>query len=705
MEMRRGDYTARDAASLREAAKAELARRFPGIVFDLEENSSSVENVMMSPSFYIGDGLHLYVDASHSEGFLATLAEKKNAENKAKDEGYPISRKVAALAELDYTYTKNDPGAPDSLVLDRGTSLSAAPTKSTWTVVEPQTVVLAGGTFVAYQGIFVSDVFSPAVGVPDQFFTLSRKNVASNIALKVTVGGTVWAEVERVSRAGMTNSFQVEFFGETVRVRLGDGANGNLPVGDVVIQYFTTQGTSGSAAIADVTGDYDQSDVTVSFSNNNVAAGSDGDSVSDYKKHIPGYARTQDRLVSSDDYVQAIERHPGVMYASMEYNRSLQKKIFYVMALGYTEPSQSLLDEIDASFRGKNQEFTMHDYRPVKTVGAVISMSVKLFSSVGRAGQAMKKQEILDEVHKMFYPEERTEVYNNAVGRSVGLSDVYRVVETVKGVDRLQMKAFTRQPELLSENWSEGANDIVLGSWSVSSSSFGSAVSQMSSLSGLDSGDRDKASSGSVFGVTLSPARRSWQSWPSSGIMRITLEKAFRRRRKESAHFEVVTTYFDGSTSPTISNSYLGVDMAVGFGFFTFQLTAPTAEYSFTESSPSIIDGYPVFKSPHGMFRVGSLSGVVSNPSTGVTTSFTDNGSGSIVDVLNRRIGYVDYDTGGMLFTESGYTHITGVARRYVHTNKISEKADIVVSPPVGDIPVRPKEFCGIYSLQVEVSS
>ena len=705
MEIRRGDYTARDVANIRAHTLAELQRRFPGITFDLAETASSIENVMMTPSFFGQDALSLYQDAMFSEAYLDTLAEKANAQSKAKAEGFPISRREAALAELTYTYTKDNPAAPDLIVIPQGTALSIPGSSVRWTVIEPTTVVLAGGTFPAYQGQFVTDVFTATAGVPDQVFTLSRRNVAGNVGVSANIAAVDWNEVEQVSRAGAADAFQVEWFGDRVRIRTGDGANGNIPAGVVSVTYFVTNGSAGSAAAGAVAGQHKQSSVTVSFSNLAAAAGSDGDSVADLKRYLPGWSRSQDRLVTTDDYVQALEKHPGIMYAAMEFSQRLQKKVFFIMATGYSAPSQSLLDEVTEAFRGKNQEHVLHEYRAVTQVGAVISMKVKLSSGVSKSALITKRQEIHDELTQMFYPTVRTEVYNNAVGRSVRLSDAYRVVESVKNVEYLDMRSFTRQPALQSEDWDSGADDVALADWQVTSSQYGVAGSGTSSISGLDPKQRESSFKGSVFEVTLTPSRRRWASWPTTGSMALTLDRAFRRSRVSTAHFQVVTRYLDGSTSPMVTSSYVGKDTTAGFGFFTFRLDATKFDVVIDSPSPYYVDGLPVFRSAHGKLCVGSVSGTVSDPDTGVNEAFTDDSNGGLLNVDLTRIGYIDYDTGTLMFLAPGYANLVGTAQNYDFDNKISQRAEIVVSPPVGDILVRPNEFCGIYALQMEVTT
>lgn len=704
MEIRRGDYTARTAETIRDHVKAELVRRFPDIDFDLEENSTSIENIMMTPGFFAQDSLNLYLDAEFSEAFLDTLVEKANAESKAKLEGYPISRRTAAVAELVYTYTKDIPAAPNFILIPRGTVISTPGSSLPWVFVEPVTVVLAGGTFSVCQGVFVTDSFTAVAGSPDQAFTMSRENVAGNVDFAVTVAGVPWNEVERVSRAGAADAFQVEWFGDTVRVRFGDGANGNIPAGTVSVTYLSTSGAAGSVAALALAGTYKASNVTVAYTNPLAATGSNGDSVSDLKRNVPGWSRAQDRLVTSDDYVQWLESQPGVMYASMEYVESLRKKVFYLMTSGYTVPSQAVLDQITEAARGKNQEHTLHEFRPVREVGAVVSMLVKLHSWVGKSSLATKRQEITEELQEFFYPTVRTDVYNNAVGRSVRLSDAFRIVESVKGVDYVEMRAFTRQPALMSENWSEGADDVALSSWSVAATRFGTSVESLTQLAGLDSREREASFKGSVFEIALTPTRRWWSSWPFAGAMASTLSRAFRRTSTKTGHFAVTTRFFDGSTSPTVISSYVGVETVVGYGFFTFTLDATRYATSFLSSTPEYVDGYPVFTAPQGQLCAGTVRVIASDPSTGSTITVTDNGSGGLVTASGVLSGYVDYDSGKILMLGTDFISASVTAMRFDFANQVSETAEIVVSPAVGDILVRPKEFCGIESLQVEVT-
>lgn len=744
MTVYRGDFTQRDADSILEELRAYITRNYPGVELDFSDDSVSLEAILMDAIVHGLDANHLYIDAAHSEHYVDTAVESQSLHSLAKLVGAPLGRRNAATAELTYTYTKTDPAAPNSILLPLGFSL---PNDSgfSWTVVDSlQTVALAGGTFEAAQGSFVTETFG-ASGEPNQVVLLSNRRVAANVTPEVTVAGVTWTAADSIARCGAGQYYELKWIGYgRLAVVFGDGANGDVPGGDVEVTFFSTDGEDGNCPAGTVVGKANpHADVDLEYTNDDaVYDGDDGMDVRDARRFISGYGSRAGTEVTISDYKTIIESQSGVQYANFEFDEATRRIVCYVLSSAWGTLTDGQLARLARTIRGDEQFFTSFVFKNVHVASAIVAMKV-VFDRASRLDTTTKRQSVVDAVEDFFQPPAGAEV-TNAVGKTIRLSDFFRAVDSVPGVDHVNLDVFTRVPTLEPLSWSTTADAIALNGWYLrpSSMTYGSAGVGSAMPSGTGSMlsadvakvSRRAAQSSPATQLSVVGARASSDDWntrassayPDKVKVRLSMVSRryvwpgwyddagdvpeplttdlLARTGAQTAHF--VTSHFvDGQEYADASVGYVGKAYETDGGFMLFTLSGPSSAGS--SSGRCSTDGtWATLELDHSLLVAGSLSGYVTIGAS--TYSLDDNGDGAILDASGSKVGYVDYDTGWLVFDVSALSVGGNVAtvsyQYYTFDNLPGEEAEMWISSVVGDIRTRPNEFCALSDLSVEIA-
>ena len=346
-----------------------------------------------------------------------------------------------------------------------------------------------------------------------------------------------------------------------------------------------------------------------------------------------------------------------------------------------------------------------------------------------------------------FFEPGPTDEVTNDVGKTVRLSDFYRAVDSVEGVNHLDLNVFTRVPELTPVNWTASGDCITLDGWHLRPSSLvmGSAGVGAGLQTGLSqsvsaAGVRVQRSSkrvtplGSTRTVSVRQMSDDWNMRASSAMPETVRVKVSYGARKyvwpgwvnsdgnvyspltttlltrtstRTAHF-MVSHFVDGVEYADSAIGYLDDTYETDGGFMLFRLTAPTTAVT-ARISVDCASGYFGFSTlPGGLVKRGTLSGYIEV--LGVTYAIVDNGDGAVLNEADgSRLACIDYDTGWLVFGDGVSTPITCGGSTTVYfdqysiDNRIGETAEMYLSPMVGDIKVRPNEFVGLHSLNVEI--
>jgi len=754
----RKDYTARDYDSLKAKLIADIQVKYPTLSLDFA--TASVEALQADFVLYPADSLHYYIDAALSECFPDTAVERQNLASLGKLNGYTLTGRSAALAQVTYTYTKLNIAAPNTVTISKGTSF-ASKDGLTFTNILALNLIAAGGDFNLYQGVFATDSFA-ATSSPGQRFTSTRRKVAQNVAVSVTVAGTEWTQVSALLNQGTGQYYMVQWNGDgSFTIIMGDGVDGDIPSGTVTLEYFITDGASGCLDIGRVAGDFKpHAQVRIDYSNATAATGGvDEAAIEDIRAAIPAYGAAQARLTALPDYQSALEAYPGVLYAALEYDPVLRRSIAYLLADGYGSLSEDTLAEIDRYFFEKYQLGNSLIFKNVEHVKATVALEVALVNSM-KHDLASRKTYISDMIDRFFEPQSGDTVYNR-VGKPVRLSDFYEMLSNIEGVAHTTVSCFTREPQMTHKTWSDATGTIYLPTkgWGIRPAVGltkktptqnralvpgvgglqGTQIAQeqrisrvLASTSRLTAGKRSaitRVAGGSYISddwqlqpiivpidrlkITLSNANRryAWGSWYQTPTGEVPTP--FQSRDAETgvatAHF-VVTHTIDGVEYPDSAVGYVGKVFEVDSGAFMFQLEAtyvtPDDPVALTQY-PLTVDTtvYTLWKYPYRHLRAG---GVKCDVTTTLTTyTLTDDGYGGLLSE-GVQVGYIDYDTGDLLLTTSkflgGVTAVRAVIAYYLFPNRAGEVAEIILSPYVGDIPVGKQEFCTLSDVTLEVT-
>lgn len=749
----RKDYTQRDYDSLRTALIAYIQAKYPTL--NISFSDASVESLLADFVLFPADGLHLYIDAGLSEGFVDTAVDRANLASQGKLVGYTLSGRSAALATLTYTYTKLVVGAPVTVNLSRGQALRSKD-GLTFSVVSTGTVLTeAGGTFDVYQGVFATDTFVATTN-PGQRFTATRKKIAQNVAVVVKVAGVDWTQVTALLGAGVGNFYLLQWNGDgSFTTVFGDGTDGNIPAGTITVEYFLTDGTAGQLGENRVEGNFKpDTQVRIDYTNDDdTTGGADEVAIADIRAAIPAYGSSQNNLCAFPDYQGHFEAYPGILYASLSYDPVLRRSVVYLLADGYGPLSETTLGEMDRYFKDRLQLGSSLLYKNVDFVGARVAVNVSLTNSL-RYDTTSKQSEIQSVIERFFEPLSTDPVYNR-VGVPIRLSDLYERINNLEGVEYLTVTCFTREPQLSGKTWSAAAGSIALGTWYLrpavglrkqptgGNRTRVPGVGTMPEFAPLEQGQR-------ISRITTAsrsnPVRRGiltrvtggvlasdeWQVQPivvPIDYVKLTMSNMGRRYAwgswfltddglvpepfltrdpevgVQTAHF-VVSHFVDGVEYPDSTIGYVGKVFEVDSGSFMFDLTATSTAYTGVALSqqPLTSSDYTWWKVPYRFIKPGSITGTIMLPAT-LSKTVTDDGCGGLL-VGKVLAGFIDYDTGDILVKKASVRNIltfTIGLRVYSFPNMPGEKAEMVISPYVGDIPVGVNEFCALSDLTVEV--
>lgn len=754
----RKDYTARDYDSLKAKLITYIQVKYPSLSLDF--SSASVEALLADFVLYPADALHYYIDAALSECLPDTAVERQNLASLGKLNGYVMSGRTAALAQVTYTYTQLIPAAPNSVSISRGTAF-ACKDGLPFTNIMALTLGIAGGTFNLLQGVFVTDSFA-AAATPGQRFVSTRRKVAQNVAVVVTVAGTEWTQVTALLNQGIGQYYMLQWNGDgSFTVVTGDGVDGDIPSGTVSIEYFTTDGASGCLGIGRVAGDFKpHSQVRIDYTNpTGTTGGSDEASIEDIRIAIPAYGAAQARLTALPDYQAALEAYSGVLYAALTYDPVLRRSIAYLLADGYGSFTEDTLAEIDRYFFDKYQVGNSLVFKNVEQIKATIALEVALVNTL-KYDLTSRKTYISDMIDRFFEPQSGDTVYNR-VGKPVRLSDFYDMLSGIEGVAHTTVSCFTREPQLTSKTWSVASGSIYLpaqgwgirpavglmkkastqvrtlipgigglqGTQVVQEQRISRVVASTSRMSSGMRGGITRVSGGAYISddwqlqpiivpidrlkVTLSNANRryAWGSWYQT--IDGEVPSPFLARDAETgaptAHY-VVTHTIDGVEYPDSAVGYVGKVFEVDSGAFMFRLeassTSPGVEVSLTQYPLTVGAAlYTLWKYPYRHLRAGGVRCTVTTPLTSYV--LVDNGYGGLLSA-GTLVGYIDYDTGDILLIISKFTGgvltVAADIAYYSFPNRSGEVAEIVLSPYVGDIPVGKHEFCTLSDVTLEVT-
>lgn len=316
---RSSDFTDRDFESLRRRLRSLIISVYPSWSDDTTTNFG---NLLVELYAYVGDMVSFYQDAQAAESRITTATQRKNLLALAKLLNYIPLGAQAATATVTFSLsapvavgrnvTFNPPATPTP------TNPTIAKTEDAANPLEFQltsaVVIAAGGSsgsgIVENSQIQVPESFT-STGLANQEYRLSRAPYLDLSATVVAADGTYTKVTDFLQSTSADKHFVVTIDDQDrARVRFGNGTNGKIPVGTIVVNYKTGGGLIGNVVAGTII-KLDPSNfvdsagfpVTVTVTNGaGATGGQDRESNERIRENAPASVRSPTRTVSRDDF-------------------------------------------------------------------------------------------------------------------------------------------------------------------------------------------------------------------------------------------------------------------------------------------------------------------------------------------------------------------------------------------------------------------
>ena len=744
MSFNRKDYTARDYASIVSEVKSYINVNYPNLQLDFSDMSP--EQLYLDIAAFIADGHHLYIDAAFSEFFVDSMAEQQNGISLGKWVGYEAPMLLAPSISLPYTYARD--GGPSSVVIPRGTVYKDRNGNS-WTVVEDQVAQEVGGTLELYQGVLVTDSWG-GTSAPNQEVVTTRKGVASNIDLVVTIDGNPATPVTHLVEQDDGVYFEQSFNADTtLSLRCGDGINGCLVNSNLSVTFLITKGILGNIVSGVLRGKSTPT-TGVELTYNNTASSIGGGEVASIeviRRAIPAWVSSLNTLVTSEDYVSLVNAYPGIQLTSVTFDPIMRRNVYFVMSTDFTTVSTQTLKYLNNYLKSKYQINSSGIFKSITQANIILALRVYLKNGLNTQ-KGESQTEINTALTSFFRPSDNDEVYC-ATGKPIRLSDIYEAVKAISTVSYVEIDVFTREPSLSPVNWTESTSTIELGNWALrptfrlnKQNAYGLSSKIIGDLSPAQIGSRSvklvynnndiqsvslarylskvgasaessdwTRTSGMVpieeVNIRMSNAygNYQWTSWTkATEAVRTLMTNAIQIEMfgGKTAHFKI-SHVIDKEVFIDTGLGYLGTSYQLDCGSFSFILETQLANLTVTSEVVNLNSNNV------GMVRGKQI--VVSSVSGGYTKdsslyTFIDDGSGALISTSGtgevQLCGLIDYDKGIVVMNEE-VTNCTMSYEKLNFTNKIDDESSIILSPYSNTIPLLENEYPSLYSLKLEV--
>lgn len=454
------DYTSRDF----EAISQDLVRAIPFFAPEwTDHNLSDFGIVLQRLLAMMGDCLHFYIDRGANEAFLPTAITRRSVIYLLRLINFTLNS--AAPASVDVVFSLQNPLGGD-LVIPKGTLLQTTADATDKPVYFETTAdaVIPGGqldvTVAAVEGQTKSENVGISRGLPRQRFTLSGTPIIDGtleIWIDEGVGDQLWQEIDSFAYAGSDDKVFVTNRDENnlVTVFFGDNAQGKIPDQGAIIRsdYRVGGGANGNVPENTITAinavfTFNGAPVGVAMTNPNAASGGEeAMTIDEAKVAGPRSLLALNRAVTAQDFVALTEAYPGVAKAFVVVGATpmdpssgcccLVRLTFAPTGGGL--PSSQLKADILAYFETRKMigtclEIVDPEYQPVDGAGTIYMASN--FST--EQGALDVDQSITN-----FFALGSEFV---GFGQSLYLSDFYRLLDSIPGVDHADLTELTRRP-------------------------------------------------------------------------------------------------------------------------------------------------------------------------------------------------------------------------------------------------------------------
>lgn len=446
------DYTSRDFEGIRD----DFIRLIPFFTAEWTDFNPSDHGIVLAElQAYVGDILHFYLDRRAAEAFLPTAITRQAVVNLLKLIDFDLAGKSAASVDVQFTLPS---AQPVDVLIPKGTEVQTVGEEGE-SVVSFETVadltILAGpvvGTVSALEGKTSNEIPDPSDGSAFQKRVLLTAGILED-SLRFFIDETgseeEWFEVESLSgqlaTAKVFSTARDE--NDIITVTFGDDAQGKIPIPGATMRAELRTGGGivgnvGAGTITKLISSIISQGQPLGVTVTNLLAASGGEeeqTIEEAKRLAPLTLRAQDRGVSLTDLSTLAEGVAGVAKAKAFLgDLPLEVKVV-VSPAGGGQPSQALLDDVEAELDEKKCAGTFLIVQGPVEIGIDLTAAVIVLPTFVQADvQAAVVLALAD-----YFSVDKATI---DFGLDINLSDITALIDNVDGVDHVDITILTMFP-------------------------------------------------------------------------------------------------------------------------------------------------------------------------------------------------------------------------------------------------------------------
>jgi len=450
------DYTDKDFESLRTRLFALIGSVFPDWT---DREVSNFGNILVELFAFTGDVLTFYQDNQAKESRLSDAIVRSNVLALAKMLNYVPEGNAAASAEVLVTLGEVP---TNNVVITAGRTYETANVAGRLVFEQAFDATIAAGqdppqaTVTCVNSTIATESFV-STGLPDQRFRLASTPFIDNSIIIAATNGAFTQVTNFLNSTATDRHFTVEVddVGRAI-VAFGDGANGEIPSGNISVSYRVGGGSIGNvdantitripSPITDVLG----TRVVATATNPTAASGGvDRETTAAIKQKAPPSTKLTDRTVTLDDYEVGAVNVPGVTRALMVTSDQVagvpeNRGFLYIVPDGGGIPTQVLKDAVETELTVTRPNTITFQFDVVDPQYLSVDIEVRVFFA-GGANPNVVSTSIAEAYEAYFTLNNADGTPNDLVkfGLQYGndfklpMSDLFCVAESVAGVRKI----------------------------------------------------------------------------------------------------------------------------------------------------------------------------------------------------------------------------------------------------------------------------
>lgn len=454
------DYTSQEFLSLVEDSRQLVTDRFPQIT---DFNTAEITEMIIELFAAVGDRLFFMQNKQALETNIITAKRRRNVLYHARGISYTASSQKAATGEIQATIN-GDP-VTANVIIPKETIISTKETQDPQEFRTTQDIIITPGNLSNVGTIKNSSIHEEEFesnNAANQSFTLSEIPFLDDGTIEVSINSELWLQVDNfLDSLGTSKHFRIELDEDDVGyVIFGDGVNGEIPTGDILINYETGGGLVGNQAPEAITENDDDFEsvigepVDIEFTNLiSTTGGDDRESTDEIRIRAPRALKTLNRTIAFEDYQINVEDGVSGVVRAIGYSSDQivgipENTIYeYIVPDGGGTASAGLIQAVETfltSTAGKPMPTTT-DLIVFTALYKVITLVGKIYISKD-VDFTETKQNIIDKILLYFsydtFEDSILSKHTIDFGKTVRSSKIFNLITSVTGVDYIDITTF-----------------------------------------------------------------------------------------------------------------------------------------------------------------------------------------------------------------------------------------------------------------------